>query len=355
MRKFNVGILIAGVALALIVGVLQVRRMQTAEYWREEAVNHPLRSDCAWKLALETPLEKRIAPATEELMDLLNKNDKAEQTHSNPKALSAAEYQEALLVAERAVKQIPESVAKKIRGSLHKLFLVKSLGSGGIFFDIITEKGNVAGGFIVLSTDLLLGRVDSYLSWKDSTAFRSERGYELAGTLGNTDDASSHFQYVLLHEIGHLLDWDGSPRSQPGRFSHPLNRREVPYTAGKNFFDFSWTFDGKHIHQVFPRDKKRLPDLFYFKSIFQGRNPSASLMPKYFEWIESSNFPTLYASTGPGEDFAESFATYVYGEILGHPWYLDVKENGKIIKKFGLCWKDLRCKEKRKFLEEILR
>ena len=73
-----------------------------------------------------------------------------------------------------------------------------------------------------------------------------------------------------------------------------------------------------------------------------------------YDELEGTNFPTLYASTHPADDWAESFAGYVHSVLLGKPFEIRIYRGKKLIKAYGSCWEAPRCAEKRKYIERFL-
>ena len=57
-----------------------------------------------------------------------------------------------------------------------------------------------------------------------------------------------------------------------------------------------------------------------------------SEMPVTYSNLEATNFAALYAITGPGDDFAEAFASDVHGVRLGRPWRVTIERNRKVAK-----------------------
>ena len=71
--------------------------------------------------------------------------------------------------------------------------------------------------------------------------------------------------------------------------------------------------------------------------------------------LEKTNFPTLYAATTPGDDFAESFVSYVHTALMKRPWEITIRKDGEVVKSYRTCWEEPRCAAKRRILEDLLR
>jgi hypothetical protein len=71
--------------------------------------------------------------------------------------------------------------------------------------------------------------------------------------------------------------------------------------------------------------------------------------------LAKTNFPSLYAATRPGDDFAESFASYVHTVVLKRPWDITIAHDGEVVTHVGACWDEPRCADKRRTMEAILK
>jgi hypothetical protein len=77
------------------------------------------------------------------------------------------------------------------------------------------------------------------------------------------------------------------------------------------------------------------------------------MMPAYAR-LKNTNFPSLYAATTPGDDFAESFASYVHVVLMHRPWQITITRNDAVAYVFNACWGETRCAEKQRILERLL-
>lgn len=78
-------------------------------------------------------------------------------------------------------------------------------------------------------------------------------------------------------------------------------------------------------------------------------------MADVYSSLEKTDMPTLYATMGNWEDFAESFSSYVHTVVLGKPFFIDIQKNGEMVKRYDHCWNDERCAEKRRMLEKVFK
>jgi hypothetical protein len=119
------------------------------------------------------------------------------------------------------------------------------------------------------------------------------------------------------------------------------------------FFDLSWKIDRKAdkyrslFDEGFPQ---RTRTAYYF-----GARLSAGEMLPTYNNLENTNFPSLYAATSPGDDFAEAFASYVHVVLMHRPWQITISRDGRVMHVFRPCWGELRCAKKQEVLEQFLK
>jgi hypothetical protein len=203
-------------------------------------------------------------------------------------------------------------------------------------------------GFIVLDPTVLAKQTaNAWATWKDNTPFRPDPAWRLETRIADRarDDRVHAIQYILLHEIGHVLSI--------GAKVHPSwNFPPTDATPGKyDFFDLSWSVqDGKYATRFDGAFPKRRDVRFYFGAKLDG----ADMLPVY-EALEKTSFPTLYAATHPADDFAESFASYVHVAMMGRDHEVRLYRQGRLVKTIGPCWGQARCAYKRTALESALK
>jgi hypothetical protein len=131
----------------------------------------------------------------------------------------------------------------------------------------------------------------------------------------------------------------------------PWNVQPKDVDASKYyFFGLSWTIqDGHYASRFDAAFPKRRDVRFYFGANLDG----ADMLPIY-ESLEKTNFPTLYAATRPGDDFAESFASYVHVAMMSRDHEVRLYHRGRLVKTVGPCWGQARCAYKRTALESAL-
>jgi hypothetical protein len=189
---------------------------------------------------------------------------------------------------------------------------------------------------------------NSWATWRDGTPFKPGSGWKLGARIadGNDDTRANAIQYILLHELGHVLS--------VGASIHPtwtLPPKEA--TAGGREFPYyqeSWRVEGEKYATVFDAEFSQRKDIVYYF----GPRLEADAMPATYAALERTSFPTLYAATHPGDDFAEAFANYVHVVLLGKPFEIRIEHDGAAVKRYGACWAERRCRRKKEFLERFL-
>jgi hypothetical protein len=155
----------------------------------------------------------------------------------------------------------------------------------------------------------------------------------------DVDDRRTTMRYVLLHELGHLIDYD--------RGITPTHFRYDGERTGCGFTCLSWARPGRH------RFSRRI-DAAMRTARDGDYDAYVQSLPQTFADLSATNFPSFYAATMPEEDFAESFAQYVHSVVLGQPWTLILRTNGTIRARLSSCFVDRRCPAKKAFFDRLL-
>ena len=312
----------------------------------EAAKAHPTKRSAFWRSAMARPLDERIESAPRELVELLALDNVANGFPSVPRASTLAP--EFLSDVKRAFAELPEPVRRRLERSLAGIYFVDDIGSTGFSDEVVDDAGQPVEGFIVLDPTVLGNQsANAWATWKEASPFRSEPGWKLEAQIegADRDDRVHAIQYILLHELGHVLSIGN--RVHP-RWTLP------PHEAGLSwdypFFALSWRIVGDRYVSLFDDEFARRGEVvFYFGPKLEGGDLRAT-----YAMLEQTNFPTLYASTHPADDFAESFANYVHVVMMRRPFEIRLLQNGRVVKRYRPCWAEARCAAKRGFLERFL-
>jgi hypothetical protein len=306
----------------------------------------PVRNKSYWAEALAKPLEQRIGVAPDELLIYLNLDNIASGLSNRPRAVQIpADFSKDV---SDAVAELPSGVKALVEKKLVGIYFVKDLGGTGFTDYVHGGWFSSDAGFIALDMDVLARQTaNAWATWKENTPFIANASIKLDAQIENEagDNRKNAIQYILLHELGHIISigedihprWDG-PASSVDKF--PFARLSWKFEPGNRKY-FS-RYDDSSFGE---RSEVR----YYF-----GPTIAAKRMLSVYEKLLGTNFPTLYAATHPGDDFAESFVTYVHTVMQKRPWEIRMSVDGKIASTYRACWDEKRCAEKRKILEGIL-
>jgi hypothetical protein len=205
-------------------------------------------------------------------------------------------------------------------------------------------------GFIVLDAGVLAGRTaNEWATWKESSPFASEPGWQLQARIepDAQDSRRNAIQYILLHELGHVLAIGGN--------AHPpwsIAPKDAGPVEAYPFFNLSWQVDraGNRYASLFDGAFPLRKEVAYYF----GPKLRASQMEAAYTQLAATNFPTLYAATRPGDDFAESFASYVHVVLMKRPWEITIRHDGELVMRFAACWDEPRCADKRRILQALI-
>lgn len=317
---------------------------------REALRTHPLRNIVAWGEALRQPVRARVGPAPAALVEFLALDN---IQHGYPERPRAARVEAAFMAdVEGAMADLPPAVWRLLGEQLLGVYLVDDLGGTGFTDYVVDASGKPVGAYVVLDAAVLGARTaNAWASWKENTPFLPSPAYQLQARIadGAQDNRRNAIQYILLHEIGHVVaamrggihpPWTQAPRAVEDASAYP-------------FFQLSWRVDRSAnayrslFDDAFPQ---RRQVVYYFGARLQARD-----MVEVYAQLERTNFPSLYAATQPGDDFAEAFASYVHTVLLQRPWQITLTRDGEVVKTVGACWFERRCAQKRALLEGMLR
>ena len=310
---------------------------------------HPVRTAPYWKAALARPVAERMGPAPRELVEYLHLDNAFNGFPEKPRASRLAP--DFVADVHGAIADMPPAVRRVFDQTFAGVWFVDDLGGTG-FTDMLRDGNDQpVGGYVVLDA-AVLGKftANAWATWKENSPFKPAKDWKLDVRIEDAagDDRRGAIRYILLHELGHVLSinrdihprWDQRPNDVPNRARFP-------------FYDLSWTIDRKDDRYVSKFDAelpKRRSVVYYL-----GAKLEASDMAPAYQGLAKTNFPTLYAATSPGDDFAESFVSYVHTVLMKRPWEITIRQDGKVAMVYRTCWEEARCAAKRRILETLLR
>jgi hypothetical protein len=309
---------------------------------------NPARKLAYWSAAMAKPVGDRIGAAPRELIDLLTVDSVRLRQSNKPHAAVLGE--EFLAEVRAAFNELPETLRQRAAEKLAGIYFADDMGSTGFADQVYDASGKPKAAFVLLDPMVLQKyTANSWATWKENTPFQPDPAYRLEAIIEDSanDNRASAIQYILLHEIAHVLS--------VGADFHPnwnLAPARVRSTTEFPFFEQSWLIsrDDQSYASLFDAAFTQRKDVTYYSA---ARLPASQMLETY-ERLEATNFPTLYAATLPADDFAESLASYVHTVMLNKPFEIRIYRDGEIVKRYGDCWAQPRCAAKRRILEEFL-
>ncbi len=314
------------------------------------ASQNPTRTLDFWAKRLADPIGERIGPAPQELVDYIEIDNAMSGFPEKPKVAKLSP--DFLADVKGALADLMPVLKRLVGGTFAGVYFVEDLGGSG-YTDAIRESpgANPVAAYVVLDPKVL-GRftANSWATWKENTPFKPGNGWKLEAQIeeAREDTRRGAIRYILLHEFGHVV--------AATRTLHPMwdiAAKDLPAGARWPFFDLSWTIDraknafASKYESAFPLRKSVV--------YYLGAKLEAKDMTPAYQSLDRTNFPTLYGATSFGDDFAESFASYVHTQVLKRPWVIRITKDGHPDFTYRTCWDDPRCLEKRDILETLLK
>jgi len=331
-------------ALAQVPGTLPCAEIDK-KCARELALQSPVRKKTFWSDALAKPVEQRIGPAPAELVTFITLDNIQSEIPNRPRAPKIAD--DLLADAKAARAELPPAIKSLVEDKLAGIYFISDLGGTGYTDYVNGGWSSPDAGFTILDSDVLARQTaNAWATWKENTPFHADPAFRLEARIEDPagDNRKNAIQYIMLHELGHILSI--------GESVHP--RWDEPPASLTNFpfAQLSWELVPAEARYASKFDKHfalRREVVYYFGAKLGGRQ-----MAEVYDQITATNFPTLYAATHPADDFAESFVSYVHTVMMKRPWEIRLYQDGKLIRTVGSCWEEQRCAEKRRLLEKIL-
>lgn len=302
----------------------------------------------AWSAMAALPVGERIGPAPPYLVEYINLDNILNGFPERPRA--AKVDADLLADVKAAIADLPPEIWNLPGERLLGIYFVENLGGTGYTDYVLDRSAKPVAAYIVFDVAVLARtKANAWATWKENTPFKTGSGYVLDARIeaDGDDNRKNAIQYILLHELGHVLS--------VGTNIHPpwnIGPRDVAGSATYPYFDLSWRIDRKanRYRSLFDASfPQRRSTTYYF-----GAKLSAPAMVSTYANLERTNFPSLYAATSPGDDFAEAFASYVHVVLMHRPWQIRISHAGKVVKVVNACWGELRCARKQELLRDLV-
>lgn len=310
--------------------------------------SHKVKSTEFWKKYVAKPFEDRVFLAPRELIEYIDLDNRR---HDYPQKPSQAMASEAFIDdVKTALKELPDLVKQRLQSKFLGVYLLSNLGGTGLTDYVLDKDGEPIAAFVILDAGVLKNRkANEWATWKESTPFKDDSSYKIEAQieLKKHDNRKNAIQYILLHELGHVISLNEN--LHPHWTIDPLKINDTQKYA---FFNESWTID-KDTHKYISHfDSTLFPErqrvVYYF-----GAQLKAYQMLSIYNSLGKTNFPTLYATVGPSDDWAESFVTYVHSVLMKKPFKIEIKRSGQVVKTYSHCWGTGRCKKKEAILSKF--
>jgi hypothetical protein len=314
----------------------------------EDLTRHEIKQIATWNEALSRPVGERIFTAPPNLIDYLDKDNRYNGFDGVPKAAPLTPDLRADIAG--AIDALPPKLRTMLGEKLIGVFVVKGLGSSAYTDYVRDEKKRPRFAFIVVDVDAMNRKANDWMGWKESSPFLPDPDWRIEGVLEDPahDTTGKALEYVLIHEFGHALAFNSDVHPLWSLSSKRVDVEDYP------FMDLAWAADPgsdgylRKIEKTAP-----LPGtIIYYKPSVD--RPKASEIPAYYDWLQKTDFVTLYGATNPYDDFAEALVSYVHSVIQKRPWEIRIFHKGQLLRTLKPCWDEPRCAEKRQALEEFL-
>ncbi len=313
-----------------------------------QRLKHPARQIASWQKNLSMSIHERVGKGDAALVQFMALDNIASGFAERPQI---AKQDDLLLQDIRDVLQaLPDVVKRKVAPKLAGVMLVENFGGSGYSQYLYNKDDVPVAGFIVLDPQALRARTaNSWATWKERSPFKADQSVMLNAVIEEpkNDTRQNAIRYILLHEIGHILSI--------GEAFHPIWTEPLVSASALAKFPFaraSWLpMETAHVNRsrfdsAFPERKNVV---YYFGARLDG----TAAIPVY-QKLSATNFPTLYAATNWGDDFAESLANYVHVVIDKRPFEIRITRDGITMMTYRACWEEERCRDKRRMVEAYL-
>lgn len=309
----------------------------------------PILSLSYWQDNLKKPIHQRIHGAEREVLTYLRIDNQLSGYPEYP--VAEPEPDPYIQDITDALKELPAEVKNLFTSKLAGIVLVNDLGGTGYSEIIKDPSGNSVAGFIVLDSKALDQKANQWATWKENTVFHTTYDVAINVTIENPleNNRKNAFQFILLHELGHILSIGEQFHPPWGVTLSTAMRNLTPY----RFTRFSWTMSPNHDSLISLFDTTTFPSRKQIHFYFGPKKPASDAVSIYKQ-LETTNFVTLYGATNVFDDFADGFATYVHSILMHKPYEIVISVKGKPVQSFQLCWQKSRCHQKKQFFDQLI-
>ncbi|MSU49274.1 MAG: hypothetical protein EXS37_09355 [Opitutus sp.] len=255
---------------------------------------HPGRQLATHAAPAET-LSERVAEMPPAVLSYLIADCALNGFPTQPRPHTLNDHKRTVIAATFAA--LPPGIRTLAERYVRAIYVVDDLGSSAWteFFDPPERQS-----FMVFDAPVLLESPNAWATRKERSGFADGTDLRLEIAEAKDDISGGAFRFIFLHELGHAIAY--------GRHLHPTWIDDV----GDDFPFAKLVAGAKRFEAGVP-----------FYAAPGRRLPAGHANDIYSRW-SASDYPTMYATAGLGEDFAECFVSYVHVHLLRQPYRLTV-------------------------------
>lgn len=333
---------IMGLTVLLFVNLLFAADKEALQ---KELEVHKARSESTWRAFAGGEIKNRIVPAPDVILDYIKKDNQVQGYKEIPKRPEIEPGFFSDIV--NAVTELPPLARGHIEKHVVAIFLVEELGGTG-YTELLRDFANNRQGFIVLDVGSLNRKANEWITWKANSPFAKKNGYIIEAEIEQKKDDTrkASIQYILVHEVGHLLGvaYGAHPNWLKG--GHPQKWA---------FTKLSWLTSGQGLDGQSKFDTaftNRVKLKFYS---FKNAPLTTNEIDETYTQLLNTNFVSLYAATNMYDDFAETYGMYVHVVLQNRQWKIRIIKEGKTVREIVNPILDKRCENKKIYLDKMFK
>lgn len=308
-------------------------------------LSRPVRKENFWTKYPRLPFEDRVFETPPELLEQVFFENMFHGINQKPSLVALSP--DLRLAISKSLLKMPDIVKRDMAPLLIGVFPAANIGSHGLTLTILQDKVGIPMGAVVLIDVSVLDQdANSWLSAKERSIFQLQKMNIETSILGPSDfppegtysslDEFQGLTFLLLHEFGHI-----SALAQ--NLKHVPSSKEY-FFPPQAFAEINWMATVENGNDVITARNWTSADKPPY-SFFQNKKPKLleSDVDDVFQSLRKSTFATLYATTSPIEDYAESYAVFHHTQSLGRPYETKVMVNGQMDRSLESCLLDDRC------------
>jgi len=270
----------------------------------------------SWTRLRDKDMPDRIGQVPDELMHHIRRVNQATGHPSVPSRVEAPV--DFLQDLRGAMTELPVFLQNLLDAPLLGIFLARGLGCSAVT-DVVVHADKAIGAVIALDVEVLQSRsANTWATWKENEPFSADESAQLLVTIETPeqDVRKNAIQFILLHEIGHVLT--AGSKFLPDWW---INPRELKRACDYSYLEFSWQIDVNR--QIVPNESCKFP-MRNRLAFYTGALITTDSLDRLYEELSATSFATLYAANNAYEDFAECFALYVHTVVMNRPYQIEI-------------------------------